>query len=81
MWCNAATLIDMVTLTKLNGTIVSVNAELIETLEKTPDTIVTLVNGKKYLVQEPVEEVVARVIEYRRQTLKNLIYFSEEADS
>jgi flagellar protein FlbD len=81
LWCNAATLIDMVTLTKLNGTIVSVNAELIETLEKTPDTIVTLVNGKKYLVQEPVEEVVARVIEYRRQTLKNLIYFREEADS
>jgi len=71
----------MVTLTKLNGTTVAVNAELIETLEATPDTIVTLINGKKYLVQESVDEVVALVIEYRRQTLKNLIYFREEADS
>jgi len=71
----------MVTLTKFNGTPVVINAELIELLEATPDTIVTLTNGKKFLVQEPVERIVELVIEYRRRTLRNLIYYREEADS
>ena len=44
-----------------------VNAELIETVEKTPDTIVSLITGKKYMVKETVEEIIARVIEYRQQ--------------
>ena len=71
----------MITLTKFGGNAVVINAELIETCETTPDTIVTLINGKKILVQESVEEVVKRVIDYRRLTLKNLIYYREEADS
>jgi flagellar protein FlbD len=71
----------MVTLTKLNGATVAVNAELIETIETTPDTIITLTNGKKYLVQESADKVVDLVIEYRRRTLKNLIYYREEAGS
>ena len=44
-----------------------VNAELIEMVEKTPDTIVSLITGKKYMVKETVEEIVAKVVEYRRQ--------------
>ena len=71
----------MVTLTKLNGTTVVINAELIETLEATPDTIITLTNGKKFLVKEDTNEVARRVVEYRRETLKNLVYFREEAGS
>ena len=73
--------IIMVTLTRLNGSAVVINAELIEMLETTPDTVVTLTNGKKFLVQEHADEVVQRIIEYRRCTLKNLIYFREEVDS
>ncbi len=42
------------------------NAELIETIEQTPDTVVTLMNGKKLIVDEPMEEVVRRVMAYRR---------------
>ena len=71
----------MVTLTKLNGSTVVINAELIETLEATPDTIITLTNGKKFLVKEDTNEVARRVVEYRRETLKNLVYFREEAGS
>jgi len=71
----------MITLTKLNGTTVVINAELIETLEATPDTIITLTNGKKFLVKEDTNEVARRVVEYRRETLKNLVYFREEAGS
>ena len=42
------------------------NAEIIETIEQTPDTVVTLMNGKKLIVDEPMEEVVRRVMAYRR---------------
>ena len=71
----------MVTLTRLDGSSVVINAEIIEMLESTPDTIITLTNGKKYLVKEPSEEVVKKVIDYRQMTLKNLIYYREEGDS
>lgn len=71
----------MVTLTRLDGSSVVINAEIIEMLESTPDTIITLTNGKKYLVKEPSEEVVKKVIDYRQLTLKNLIYYRGEADS
>ena len=40
--------------------------ELIETIEETPDTVVTLINGKKLIVDEPMDEVVRRVMSYRR---------------
>ena len=46
------------------------NAEMIETIEETPDTVITLNNGKKLLVEEPMEDVVRRVIMYKRALLK-----------
>ena len=46
------------------------NAEMIETIEETPDTVITLNNGKKLLVEEPVEDVVRRVMMYKRALLK-----------
>jgi len=42
------------------------NAEIIETIEETPDTVVTLTNGKKLIVEEPMDEIVRRVMKYRR---------------
>ena len=42
------------------------NAEIIETIEDTPDTVVTLTNGKKLIVDEPMDEIVRRVMKYRR---------------
>jgi flagellar protein FlbD len=44
-----------------------VNAELVETVEATPDTVVTLLTGRKLLVHETPDEVVALVVEYRRR--------------
>ncbi len=61
----------MIKLTKFNsdtnkkGEFV-LNAEIIETIEQTPDTVITLVNGKKLIVDESMEEVVRRVMTYRR---------------
>ncbi|MDR3592762.1 MAG: flagellar FlbD family protein [Negativicutes bacterium] len=42
------------------------NAELIETIEETPDTVITLSTNKKLLVEESMDEVVRRVMDYRR---------------
>ncbi|AKU93020.1 flagellar FlbD family protein [Vulgatibacter incomptus] len=56
----------MIHVTRLDGRAIVVNAELIATVEATPDTIVTLVNGARILVQESTDEVVQGVIAYRR---------------
>ena len=42
------------------------NAELSETVEETPDTVTTLMNGNKVLVEEGMDEIIRLVIEYRR---------------
>lgn len=56
----------MITITRLDKRVVVLNADLIKTLEATPDTIVTLINGDTIVVRESVEEVVQRTIEYQR---------------
>lgn len=57
----------MITVTRLDGRVVVINAEMIKMIEATPDTIVTLLNGDAVLVKESVDEVVRRAIEYARQ--------------
>ncbi|MBN1826827.1 MAG: flagellar FlbD family protein [Candidatus Eisenbacteria bacterium] len=52
----------MITLTHLKGDEIVLNADLIESLEATPDTVVTLTTGKKIVVRESVSEV-ARLVE------------------
>lgn len=56
----------MVRLTRLNGSEVVINADLIEFVETTPDTLLTLVTGKKIPVRETTEEVIQQVVSYRR---------------
>ena len=57
----------MIQVTRLNGREFVVNAELIKFAEETPDTVITLVHDEKLLVKESVEEVVLRVVAYRRE--------------
>jgi flagellar protein FlbD len=59
----------MIPLIRLDGSEVIVNAELIATVEKTPDTMLTLTTGHHILVKQSVEDVVAHVVEYRRKIL------------
>ncbi len=56
----------MITLHKLNGAEVVINAELIETLEPGPQTVVHLATGNKVLVAEKADEIVSKVVEYRK---------------
>jgi flagellar protein FlbD len=60
----------MIRLTKLNKATFVLNAELIEMMESTPDTVITLVNGKKYVVTESIEEVLDKVIQYKGNIYK-----------
>ena len=57
----------MIKLEKLNGTLVVVNAELIESVEAAPDTVINLATGNRYLVRNPVDEVIAMVVEYKKK--------------
>lgn len=59
----------MIRLTKLNGTKFVLNCELIESVESTPDTVLTTTNGKKLVVLETVEEIIDKVIQYKGSIL------------
>lgn len=59
----------MILLTRLNGAEFALNPDLVERAECTPDTVVTLVDGTKYVVQESVAELAARVRAYRAAVL------------
>ncbi|MEN2776576.1 flagellar FlbD family protein [Acetivibrio clariflavus] len=63
----------MIELTKLNGIKFVLNCELIESLEETPDTVISTTNGKKIVVAENVDEVVKKVIEYKRKIFCNVL--------
>jgi len=60
----------MVKLTRLNNTILVVNGELIEFIEATPDTIVTLTTGRKVVVRETVDNVIEMVVAYKRSFMQ-----------
>jgi flagellar protein FlbD len=57
----------MITLTRLDKSLVVINAELIKMIETTPDTLITLINGDTLIVRESVDDVVGRAVDYARQ--------------
>ena len=60
----------MIDVTRMNGTSMTINSDLIEIVEETPDTVVTLTTGKKFIVKES------------RQDIKNLVkLFKKECNS
>lgn len=59
----------MILLTRLNGTAFALNADLIERVETSPDTVVSMVDGRKYVVAESAAEVRDRVVAFRAAIL------------
>ena len=57
----------MIRLTKLNGLEFVLNCDLIETVEETPDTVISLLNGRKYVVKESIDEILEKMIQYKRK--------------
>lgn len=56
----------MIQLTRINRVPLVLNSDLIEHIEMTPDTVISLTNGQKFVVLESVEEVIRKVIDFRR---------------
>ncbi|MFH1485780.1 MAG: flagellar FlbD family protein [Chloroflexota bacterium] len=56
----------MIGLTRLDGAELVVNAELIELIEATPDTVISLSNGRKLIVRESVAEIIDKVLDFKR---------------
>ena len=59
----------MILLTRLNGPSFALNPDLVERADCTPDTVITLVDGTKYVVAESLPDFVARVREYRASVI------------
>jgi len=64
----------MIQLTRLNNQPLTINSDLIKFIEQSPDTLVTLVNGEKLVVRESVEDILVRVIQFRRSVLQGLSF-------
>lgn len=59
----------MIVVTRLNGPRFAVNPDLLQRVESTPDTILTLIDGTKYIVEESLEQVTQLVVEYRARVV------------
>ncbi len=64
----------MIELTRLNQKPLTVNSDLIKFVENTPDTVITLVSGEKFVVLEGAETIVERVVEFSRKVLDGLLF-------
>ena len=59
----------MIQLTRLNNARLALNSDLIKYVEEAPDTVITLLNGEKLVVRETTEQVIERVLKFRRAIL------------
>jgi flagellar protein FlbD len=61
----------MIKITRLNHTPLILNSDLIEHIDMTPDTVIALTSGQKYMVLETAEEIVERVVSFRQSLLRH----------
>lgn len=62
----------MIQLTRLNNTTISINSDLIKVVEQSPDTVITLLNGEKILVRETADQILDRIVQFRRRVLAGM---------
>ena len=70
----------MILVTRLNGPEFALNPDLVERAESTPDTVVTLVDGTKYVIAESVEEFIRLVRHYRAAVLSDAQRLADAPD-
>ncbi len=63
----------MIKVTRLNNIEIIVNAERIQSVQATPDTLITFTNKDRLMVKEPVEELSRRILDYRRMVFQNQV--------
>jgi flagellar protein FlbD len=62
----------MIPLTRLNGNPLAINSDLIKLIENAPDTVITLVSGEKIVVRETADQILERIVAFRRRVLSGL---------
>lgn len=67
----------LIDLTRLNGTSFTLNSDLIESVEETPDTVICLTNGRKFIVKESRQDIKNLVLSYKRHVYAQLTDFNE----
>ena len=68
----------MIALRRLNGTEFWLNPELIEQIDRAPDTVITLTTGNNMIVKESVEEVIEKILEYRGKIHAARVYVEDK---
>lgn len=63
----------MIQLTRLNHVSFYLNPDLVEQIERTPDTVIRLTTGARFVVEEPADLVVERIIMYRQRVVRGAI--------
>ncbi len=71
----------MIEVTRLNNTKLLINADQIEFVEETPDTVISFLSGKKIIVKESRQEIQNLVILYRKKILKDCLIFRDQPTS
>jgi flagellar protein FlbD len=72
---------NMIQLTRLNNHSLVVNSDLIKFVEQAPDTVITLVNGDKIVVRESAQDVLDRVVQFRRSVMQGFMLCSDNNGS
>ncbi|HHW67360.1 MAG TPA: flagellar FlbD family protein [Epulopiscium sp.] len=67
----------MIKVTRLNDTQIVINAELIEFVEETPDTVITMTTGRKIVVKETIDEIIDTVIQYKQKIYSRIDHLAE----
>jgi len=71
----------MIQLTRLNNHPLVVNSDLIKFVEQAPDTVITLVSGEKIVVCESAQNVLERVVQFRRSVLQGIVLGSDSVSA
>ena len=56
----------MIKVTRLNDSVLIINADMIQSLKAIPETVITFTNNDNIMVKEPIEEVSQRIVDYQR---------------
>ena len=57
----------MIKIVRINGSEVTLNCDLIETIEATPDTTITMTTGKRFIARDGVDDIIQQIIAYKSQ--------------
>lgn len=71
----------MIQLTRLNGNPIALNSDLVKCVENAPDTVITLINGEKMIVRESSEDVINRIVEFRRSVMAGMPSWGTDLNS